>query len=343
MKKSITIFLLVLVSWVGVRAQQDAQFTLFPWAMIYYNVGATGEQNNTLCFTGIFRQQYTGFKDIYIDESGVEQKDNTSPQQILFNMETYSRKLRGGIGISLIKDKIGYYNNIGAKIGYAYKLNIPTGTLGIGLQFGFLNQKLDGNKMRPIQPRGEDQLLSQLANNESWLDMDINFGLYYKSRYWYAGLSGTQLIENIRLSGAKNILEMSRHLYIHGGYIWVIPQDPSWVIEPQTLIKTDLATAQWDLMVLARYNNIIWTGLSYRIQDAVSVIFGARPFFNSSNNYLKGLDMGFAYSFTTSKLGYSKNRSYGDLEVMLRYCFDIFRTETFSGYGSTRTIYKNQY
>jgi type IX secretion system PorP/SprF family membrane protein len=342
MKKNITIFLIMLMGWLGVRAQQDAQFTLFPWALIYYNVGATGEQNNTLCFTGIFRQQYAGFQDVYTDENGDITKENTSPQQILFNLETYSRKLRGGIGVSLIKDKIGYYNNIGAKIGYAYKLNIPTGTLGIGLQVGFLNQQLDVKKLRPLQQ--QDPLINSMnQGGESWLDMDVNFGLYYKSQYWYAGLSGTQLIENIRLSGYKDILQMSRHLYIHGGYTWIIPQDPSWTLEPQTMIKTDLATAQWDLMVLARYNNILWTGLSYRIQDAVSVLFGARPFYNSSNNYLKGIDMGLAYSFTTSKLGYSKNRSYGDIEIMLRYCFDIFRTETFSGYGSTRTIYKNQY
>ena len=96
-------------------------------------------------------------------------------------------------------------------------------------------------------------------------------------------------------------------------------------------------------MVLARYNGILWGGLSYRIQDAVSVLFGARPFYNSSNNYLKGLEMGLGYSFTTSKLGYKPDRSYGDIEIMLRYCFDIYKEEVFSGYGSTRGIYKNQY
>lgn len=341
MKKKLTIFLIIILGWVGVRAQQDAQFTLFPWALIYYNVGATGEQNNTLCFTGLFRQQYAGFKDVYTKD-GKTVSDNTSPQQILLNMETYSRKLRGGIGLSLIKDKIGYYNNIGAKLGYAYKLRIPTGTLGIGLQVGFLNQQLDVAKLRPLQ-NGDPLILNLDQKKESWLDMDFNFGLFYKGTNWHAGLSGTQLIENIRVSGDKNILQMSRHFYIHGGYIWVIPQDPSWSLEPQTLIKTDFATAQWDLLVLARYNGILWMGASYRIQDAVSLVFGARPFYNSSNNYLKGIDMGLSYSFTTSKLGYSKNRSYGDFELMLRYCFDIFRTETFSGYGSTRTIYKNEY
>lgn len=342
MKRSIIIFCIGILSSLTVFAQQDAQFTLFPWAVSYYNVGAVGEQNNTLCFTGIFRQQYTGFKDVYADpNTGKMIEENTSPQQILLNIETYHKKLHGGIGVSLIKDKIGYYNNIGAKLGYSYKLRIPTGSLGIGIQVGFLNQKLDATKLRPLQDG--DAVLGGLANDESWLDMDVNVGFYYKGDHWYAGLSGTQLVENIRLSGDKNILQMTRHLYIHGGYTWTIPQDPSWELEPQTLIKTDFSTAQWDLLLLARYNKILWFGLDYRIQDAVSVVFGARPFYNHSNIYLKGIDLGLGYSFTTSKLGYSQDRSYGDIEVMLRYCFDIFKTESFEGYGNSRTIYKNRY
>ena len=136
---------------------------------------------------------------------------------------------------------------------------------------------------------------------------------------------------------------MSRNLYIHGGYTWILPWNPSWELLPQALIKTDLATAQFDIMILTRYNGVFWGGLSYRIQDAVSVLFGARPFYNSSNIYLKGLEVGAAYSFTTSKLGFKPNRSYGDIEVMLRYCFDIYKEEVFSGYGSSRSIYKNKF
>ena len=58
---------------------------------------------------------------------------------------------------------------------------------------------------------------------------------------------------------------------------------------------------------------------------------------------MKGLDMGLSYSFTTSQLGYKKHRSFGDIELVVRYCFDIYKPEVFTGYGSTRNIYKNQY
>lgn len=343
MKKSYILSAVLFVFAMSVSAQQDAQFTLFQWATPYYNAGAIGEQSNTLCFTGIFRQQYTGWNDYgTTDENGKLSKYNTSPQQIYVSMESYLRKLHGSLGIAVIKDKIGYFNNVGVKLGYSFKLRIPTGSLGIGLQAQLLSQKLDPSHFTPIHT--DDALINGMdQKTESWLDLDFNFGVFYKADRWNAGIGVTQIAEKIRLSGDKQSFKMSRNLYIHGGYTWILPWDPSWEILPQALIKTDLATAQFDLMLLARYNGIIWFGGSYRIQDAVSVLFGARPFFNSSNNYLKGLEMGLAYSFTTSKLGYKVDRSYGDIEIMLRYCFDIYKEEVFSGYGSTRSIYKNQY
>ncbi len=339
MKKSIIVLLVLISGYSGAFAQTDAQFTLFPWASMYYNAGATGEQSNTLCFTGIFRQQWTGFTDVYKDENNILQKDNTSPQQTLFNLETYSRKIRGAFGISFLQDKIAYFKNIGVRLGYAYKLNLPGGKLGIGAQIGFLNSQLDMGKLRPGQS-GDPILVG--SSEDSHMDLDFNFGLYYKAERWFAGVSSTQTFGGIRISG-DDIVNLSPQLFISGGYYWTLPWDPSWTIEPQALVKTDYKSFQLDFMVLARYNGILWGGLSYRIQDAVSIVFGARPFYNSSNNYLKGLDIGLSYGITTSKLGFTQNRSYGDIEVMVRYCFDIFKEEVFSGYGSTRSIYKNQY
>ena len=131
--------------------------------------------------------------------------------------------------------------------------------------------------------------------------------------------------------------------FCHGGYTWIVPANPNWELLPQALVKTDFHTATWEVMALARYNGVYWGGLGYRFQDAVSLLFGARPFYNSSNVYLKGLEAGLSYGITANKLGYRVHRSFGDVEVMVRYCFDIYKPEVFSGYGSSRSIYKNWY
>lgn len=325
------------------RAQDDAQFTLFPWATSYYNAGGIGEQSNTLCFTGIYHNKYLGWNDVYT-VNGVDSMDKTAPQDFLFNVESYLKKLHGSIGVSLISDRIGYYKNVGVKLGYSYKLRIGGGHMGIGAQVTMFNQAIDASGLRPIDEG--DPVLSQLS--ESTLDLDFGLGILYTCDQWYAGVSVTQLAsgfdknEVLRLSGEHGSTR-NPHMYFHGGYTWIVPANPNWEILPQTIVKTDFKTAQWDMMVLARYNGVFWGGLSYRLQDAVSLVFGARPFYNSSNVYLKGLDAGISYSVTTNKLGYRVNRSFGDIEVMVRYCFDIYKPEIFSGYGSTRSIYKNWY
>ncbi|MCQ2271213.1 MAG: PorP/SprF family type IX secretion system membrane protein [Bacteroidales bacterium] len=340
--KKIGAFLLLLMLFVSSAfAQDDAQFTLFPWATMYYNPGAMGEQSNTLCFTGFYRQAYVGWQDVYTDENGQVTKEKTAPREFMFNIESYLRKCKGSFGLSILSDRVGFYNNVGIRFGYAYKLKIPTGHLGIGLQVSFFNQAIDGSKLHALQEN--DAVLTKLQGEESVMDFDINFGLFYKADRWNVGLSGTQLITKARLSGDASVINRSRQLYLHGGYIWILPWNPSWTLEPSALIKTDLKSVQFDLMLLTRYNGVFWGGLSYRIDDAVSLLFGARPFYNHSNNYLKGIDLGLAYGITTSKMGYKKDRGYGDIEIMIRYCFDIYKEEVFSGYGSTRNIYKNQY
>lgn len=338
--------LLLLTAFFGVAgyAQDDVQFTLFPWTTSYYNAGGIGEQNNTLCFTAVYGQKYLGWNDVYVDENGVQQKDKTAPQDFLFNMESYLKKLHGSLGLSLVSDQIGYYSNVGVKLGYSYKLRIGGGHLGIGAQVSMYNQKIEKDGFRPIQTG--DPTIDNLS--ESTLDLDFSLGLLYKTDQWYAGVGVTQLAsafdknQKLRLSGEHGA-QRTPQMYFHGGYTWIIPSNPNWELLPQTMVKTDFKTAQWDLMVLTRYNGIFWGGLSYRLQDAVSVLFGARPFYNSSNVYLKGLDAGISYSFTANTLGYRPHRSFGDIEVMVRYCFDIYKPEIFSGYGNSRYIYKNRY
>lgn len=327
----------------GLFAQIDAQFTLFPWASLYYNPGTGGGVNNTLSFTGIFKSQYTGFTDKWLDDNKNPQENYVGALDGLFSMDFYSRKIRGSLNLCVVSENLGATNYITAQLGYTYRMNIGPGRLGLGLQARFFNSIIDPTQLHAIQ--ASDPVLN--AMSESNMFFDLNFGAYYKTETWSAGISGVQLLgkeASPTLSGEK--LKPYRHIYIHGGYVWNLPWFPNWNIEPNLLLKTDLTKKmpQIDLMVLGRYNETLWMGLSYRIVDAVSVLFGARPFANSSNNYLKGLDVGMSYSFTTSKLGlYKSGKSSGDVEVMLRYSFDIFRQEVFSGYGSSRNIYKNQY
>ena len=325
-------------------AQDDAQFTFFPWVTSYYNAGGIGEQHNTLCFTADYNNKYMGWGDLPSTAINNDTALKTGPQDFLFSIESYLKKLHGSLGVTLIHDRIGFYSNTGVKLGYAYKLRVGGGHLGIGAQVSLYNQAIDA-KWRTIMDG--DPRLEGLS--ESTLDMDFSFGVMYKADQWYVGVGWNQMTAAfdtaqalIRLSG-NNGTHRSSHLYVHGGYTWVVPFNPNWEVIPQALVKTDFKEYQWEILALARYNGVYWGGIGYRFQDVASLAFGARPFYNSSNIYLKGLDLGVSYGIPVNSLAYKKNRSFGDIEVVVRYCFDIYKPEVFSGYGNSRYIYKNRY
>ena len=346
--KQIVFFLFIIITSISLKAQQSVQFTQTPWAYPYYNAGAIGETLNTLSFTFFYRSQFTGFKDEIVKQGGGEPEIYSSnPKDIAVFLEFYNKRV-GGIGLNVISDRLGPYNNTTVQLGYCYKIPIPTGHLSLGLQFNLIDRRLDGTKLSPLE--WSDQTLSEMLtkNDNNWMNLDFNFGVYYKGVNWYAGISAINLAQTLTLAGDKTKNHFKREFTLCGGYEWFIPNS-NWSLEPNLFIKTNFATAQYDVMLLAKYNNsLIWTGLVYRVQDAVAVVIGAKPFTNHSNNYLKGLEMGFSYDFQTSQLGFTKKPSggvqtngIGGFEVMLRYGFGIYKEPVYNGYGNSRYLYRS--
>jgi len=353
----------LLLPFYTLTAQEDPRFTLLPWLQPFFNPGAMGEKENHLNFIGVLRQ-HTFLMHDDIDENnsnindqngnnqkkpnGNNQKPKGTPtngEQIFLNIDSYIKQIRGAVGVAFLKDKNGYLDNIGFRLGYAAKLRIRGGKLGIGIQFGFLNMKPPTVKLNPNEE--SDNTLNTLGQSgASVLDFDMNVGLHYKAPTWHAGVSCTRLLGGgkVRLSGEKNVFnDIPPQLYITGGYIWDLNTAMPWSIEPNVLIRTNFATWTLDVMAVARYNGILWFGLSYQHNWAIAALFGAVPFYNGTNNYLKGLELGFAYSFQTTKLAYRQNSSMGDFEILVRYGFNFYKEKVLTGYGSSRHLYKNQY
>ena len=144
---------------------------------------------------------------------------------------------------------------------------------------------------------------------------------------FYAGIASTQLIQT-KGDVAKTSISLKRHYYITGGYYFSFPSNPSFILAPSALIKTDFVSAQYDISVLLSYNNLLWGGVSYRVQDAVMLLIGFE---------YKSFNLGFSYDITTSAMGREK-RSSGTIEAMLRYCFNIKVKHPVRSYKNTRLL-----
>jgi len=352
MRNKYGLILVFLLPFISLFAQKDPPFSLFPWTQPFYNPGALGEKEQHINFIGTYRQGEVFMKDENSsdipDEYDRNIKDKDKPnkdkfvpqgqQNIYLNIDSYIKQIKGAVGVSFLKDKIGFNNFSGFSFGYAAKLPLYGGKLGIGVQFGFINKSTTPNY---TYTDSGDPLLTQ--GSETSLDFDMSLGVQYRAPTWFVGLSCRNLIDGVRISGVDGTTAPTRNLYAMGGYIWNLKTPVPWSVEPSLLIQSDFATWSFGLMALARYNGILWFGASYQMNNGIAVILGAVPFFNSTNRYLKGIEIGLSYTFQTKNFAYRKYGSWGDVEILIRYGFNFYREKPLTGYGSSRHLYKNQY
>ena len=301
-------------------AQQEPLFSQYMFSKLYYNPGYAGT-NNAICAMGLYRQQWVGFKDM--------EGNMVAPLTYTVNIDAPVRVLKGGVGVSITSDKLGFQESINVRLGYSYHLETASGTLGIGLMVGFLDNRIDFSKFKPIE---DDPLLSQLGA-ESEMLIDASLGLFYKvPDQYYIGLSASQLLQtkSLPLSESESAalrMQLRRHYYFMGGYTIGLPRSPAFEIEPSIFFRTDGTSFSADVTALIRYNNRFWGGLSYRYQDAVVAILGMK---------YKNIYIGYSYDITISAMG--GTRSSGSHELMAGYCFKLEIEKLKQSYKNTRFL-----
>jgi len=251
-----------------------------------------------ICGTSIYRNQWD--------------KVNGAPNSAVLNVEAnLSRFFPGGIGISFYHDAIGFARQNNVLLNYSYPLSLGNaGTLGIGIGVGIMNY---GMKPDWVPPTSNPD--PSLPTDWSAVNLDLNFGLYFKGKNYYAGFSSTHLSESL-MEGPNNLAEnfqSARHYYLMGGKSF--PDIAGGDIDVQTLLRTDMVKFSADINARYIYDlsgNDLWGGLSYRTSDAISFMVGYSP--------MKELSVGYSYDLTINKLA---SISRGSHELFVKYCIYI--------------------
>jgi len=296
----------------GSYAQQNPMVTQYMFTNMFFNPGAAGSSGG-INATGLFREQYMGFKDTDGNKIG--------PQTFFLTVDSPIKVLHGAVGGSVMQDKIGFQRVIGVKVGYAFIFGLGPGDFSIGVQLGFQNPKIDFTKFKPVD--ADDQLL-QGKGSESDMMFDMSAGLFYKiPDKFYVGLSSDQLLQS---KGKTTNYQLRRHYYLASGYQWSIPGHPVFELQPSLMLMFDGSAFQFNISALVEYNKKFYGGLAYRVQDAVSILAGVN---------FKGFRIGAAYDICTSSL--TKANS-GSVEVMLSYLFKIDMDKYRRSYHNTRFL-----
>lgn len=314
MKRTLTTFALTIAAGLAAFAQQDPQFSQNMFNKLATNPGYAGT-NDAICATLIGRQQWMGFID---GNQGI-------PKTYLLSVDAKVQALRGGLGLTVFSDQLGFEKNLQAKLAYSYHIQLGAGVLGVGPEIGILQKSLGGDWIATDPWQGDPAI----PTNSSKLTYDIGFGAFYTiPQKLYFGISSTHLTESaLSDSETRNYptttpvsvdynYTIARHYYVTAGYMF--PVSSTFDIEPSVFVKSDAASTQLDLNVRGIYNKMFWGGVSYRLTDAIVAMVGfERAGIGGPNGSLK---FGYSYDITTSTI---KNHSSGSHELMLGYCFKV--------------------
>lgn len=289
-------------------------FTQYYNSLMFFNPAFAGMREG-ICVNGIYRQQWSGFKDI--------NGDIVSPQDFLLTVDSPLKVLHGGIGGSIIQDKLGQQSDIVVQIDYSFHLNLSFGTLGIGAGLNIVNRSIDGSKFRPVV---DDPILPK--SNESDMRLDASAGLFLSQpdRYYFS-IAVINLLETgfKKFDPSGNAMtKLDRTFTIAGGYTFILPRNPLFEIIPSFMILSDIASTQYNISGIVKYNDKFWGGLNYRFQESVGFIVGVR---------FKDFRIGYSYDWNTMKLNIP-----GSHEISLGYCFKIKGDRSKTSYKNTRYL-----
>lgn len=312
MKKTFLIFLFPALAGVA-YAQQQQQFDMYMFNKVAINP-ATAGLSGAICVTGFGRNQWLGYQDM--------QGNKVSPRTygLTFDMPVYS--IKSGAGFTVQYDLAGYERNFNANLHYAFHQVFSNNhMLSFGLALGVLNKTIDYTKLQPGEP---DPSLPTAAA-EGGTMTDVGLGLHYTiPRKFYAGLSVANLLGSSAEIGGPDF-QLSRHYYLMAGYEMELEDKyrRPIVVSPGFLLKATTGAVKVDINAIVTWNDLVWGGLVYRIENALGLMAGVKYY---------GFSVGVAYDYTMNA-NFAGDRS--SIELFVKYCYRIYPgVITKSGYNT---------
>ena len=302
----ILLFLLTVLSTLAVSAQQDPQFSQNMFNKLANNPGFAGSRG-LVATSVLHRSQWMGFGD-----------DGAAASTQNFSVDAEIPFLNGGVGLNIVKDNIAQFSNLGIHSSYAYRTQLGVGQIGMGISVGVFQSGMDGGFLRSAES-GDPAIPT---GDVSGSKLDIGAGLYFNTQDMYIGISSAHMTEPVIEWSDGQDFNLSRHYFLLAGYYHEI--NPVLSLNPSIYLKADGATSQLDVNANLIYNNKMWGGVTYRLDEGLILLTGM--------NVNDDLRVGIGYDVTmVNPMGNS-------LEIMLGYNFKIKTNKAISRYKNPRFL-----
>ncbi len=321
MKQALT-FIVFLIFASGISfGQQDPMFTKYMFNSLVFNPAYAGSKDHM--YMGMLHR--TQWYEI-----------NGAPSTQTFTLHTPLKNDRVAVGATVVNDKIGPTNNLGANMIYAYRIPLTkdenkTFAISIGIQAGIENYRADWSQVTLEDPNDPP-----FMGEENRMLPNFGAGIYIYTKSFYIGASSPHLVEYDLRDNIVNpfYARQARHYYFMAG--GVIPLGgPNVVLKPSALYKNVGllsgsskiaefqnigAPSELDIDLSVLLHETLWIGASFR---TALEAFQNKSSYDSADIWLSvflknGMRIGAAYDYPLTELS---NVTSGAFEIMLGYEF----------------------
>ncbi|SMD35420.1 type IX secretion system membrane protein, PorP/SprF family [Reichenbachiella faecimaris] len=301
MRRIITIIVVLIAFGYKSNAQQDPHFTQYMLNKSYWSPALTALDGKG-SVSVLSRAQWLGYEPTFEQDGGAP-----STQFLNFSTPITLKKIPLGIGMNVVYDKLGALSNVGTQISIAYHKSLNRGVLSLGIRPEFMNQTLDGTRLRTVVP---DPAIPNTRESQSVFDLALGIS-YSTDNYIIAGGVNHLLRPemNYGLDGSSLVDNKTSIVYnLYGEYNYRLTYNID--LTPSLLVTSDLNTYSIDLSAMATYNKKVWAGLSYRNNEAMALLMG---YSFLDNNQLKA---GYSFDYVIKEQSAKQPTSH---EIFIRY------------------------
>ncbi|MEQ9443267.1 MAG: type IX secretion system membrane protein PorP/SprF [Cyclobacteriaceae bacterium] len=291
-----TIYISVLLVCLGAfgfpaLAQQEVMFTQYMHNEVSINPGYAGS-DQVGNITGLYRNQWSGMPG--------------APKTFSLNAHAPTGLQDGkvGLGLSLLNDQIGIYEQFRFFGVYSYRIELGDNKhLQLGLQAGVIHLQTG---LTSLNPKNSNDV-NFISDPVSSVNLNFGTGAYFFTDKFYAGLSVPQLMPHKAQHDGTAIFTQKQHVFLTSGYVFDLSSDLK--LKPSVMLKyTQAAPVGVDVTGNLIIRDILWTGLNWRQGDSIDLLLGVQA--------SKQIYVGYAYDYGLSELSDYHNGSH---EIVLNY------------------------
>jgi type IX secretion system PorP/SprF family membrane protein len=296
----------------SVAAQQKPHYTQYILNQYIINPALTGIENYVDVKVS-HRHQWVGLQDApvttyftiqgpigksdYNTTATSQRVPGENPRGKNYWQDYVPSKPHHGVGLQVINDRTGPFNQFSAYATYAYHIGISPGTnLSAGIGAGINNISLNADKLQFYTTVDPAVYSSGYINR---MRFDMNAGIYLYSADYFVGISALQVVP-AKIDFSNNAVKQTDgkfvpHLFGTAGYRFLLGDDFNFL--PSLMEKyINPLPVQVEANAKLMYLDRLWVGASYRHKDGIAAMIGL----NISNV----LNVGYSYDYTTSKLNH---------------------------------------